>query len=239
MTFHPPARIKRRLPQICSVLLLLMCLSVNAQKSRGMNADGDILSGSTHSSGGFVQEDGWMLGVNGGYESPLGDVKQSYGGSPTFGINVLRRKERVLYSATLDYRSYKPLQDSSSVTYDGTNFYNAKFSNYRGIGLYLGVAYELPLSVFAGVNGGTMLISYKITIDDPNFASTEQYSNAQSTYIGPKVGLNFMLSRNLGLMLEGRYSLGVIGGSYNSREGGSVTKGFNSYAGNAFLTYNF
>ena len=146
MTFHPPARIKRRLPQICSVLLLLMCLSVNAQKSRGMNADGDILSGSTHSSGGFVQEDGWMLGVNGGYESPLGDVKQSYGGSPTFGINVLRRKERVLYSATLDYRSYKPLQDSSSVTYDGTNFYNAKFSNYRGIGLYLGVAYELPLS---------------------------------------------------------------------------------------------
>ncbi|CAN5348713.1 hypothetical protein BH09BAC6_BH09BAC6_27830 [soil metagenome] len=208
-----------------------------------MNADGDILSGSTHSSGGFIQEDGWMFALNGGYESPLGDVKQSYGGSPTLGINVLRRKEGLLYSATLDYRSYKPLQDSLPVTYDGTKFYNAKFSNYRGIGFYLGVAYELPLaggmSVYAGVNGGTMLISYKITVDDPNYSSTEQYSNAQSTYIGPKLGLNFLLSPNLGLMLEGRYSLGVIGGSYNSREGGSVTKGFNSYAGNVFLTYKF
>jgi hypothetical protein len=237
MRFKPSAVI------ISLVFFLLICASVNAQSSRGMNADGDVLAGSNSSSGGVVRQDGWLLAFNGGYESPLGDIKQSYKGSPTFGVSVMRRMGHLLYSATADYRSYKPLQSITQTTYDGTNYYGASFSNYRGIGLYLGIAYELPLSgdinVYGGVNGGFVMVSYKITIDDPSFSSTEEVSNAQSIYIAPKIGLNFMLSNSIGMALEGRYSLGTVGASYNSRTGGSTTPGFNSVAGNVFLTYNF
>jgi hypothetical protein len=225
------------------VLTLFVYSAANAQRNRGMNADGDVLTGSNSSSGGFVNQDGWMIGFNGGYESPLGDLKQSYKGSPTFGVNLFRRMGNLLYSASIDYRSYKPLQDTLQISYDDTDYYGATFSKLKGIGLYLGIAYELPLSpdinVYGGVNGGVVMVSYKITIDDTNFSSTEEVSNAQSTYIAPKVGLNFMLSRSLGMALEGRYSLGTVGANYNSRTGGSTTKGFNSVAGNIFLTYQF
>ncbi|MEO7214094.1 hypothetical protein [Mucilaginibacter sp.] len=225
------------------VLTLFVYSAANAQRNRGMNADGDVLSGSNSSSGGFVNQDGWMIGFNGGYESPLGEVKQSYQGSPTFGVNLFRRMGNLLYSGTVDYRSYKPLANAQQISYDDVDYYTASYSKLKGIGLYLGIAYELPIStdmnVYGGVNGGVVMVSYKITIDDTNFSSTEEVSNAQSTYIAPKVGLNFMLSRSLGMALEGRYSLGTVGANYNSRTGGSVSKGFNSIAGNLFLTYQF
>lgn len=228
---------------ILSVLTSFVYSSANAQRNRGMNADGDVMRGSNSSSGGFVKQDGWMIGFNGGYESPLGDLKQNYQGSPTFGVNLLRRMGNVLYSGTIDYRSYKPLTAVQQVTYDDTDYYSATFSNYKGAGLYLGIAYELPLSpdinVYGGINGGVILVSYKIIVDDTNFLSVEEASNAQSTYVAPKVGLNFMLSRSLGMALEARYSLGTVGANYNTRTGGSVTKGFNSIAGNIFLTYQF
>lgn len=224
-------------------LSAFFCLTAHAQRTAGMNADGDVLGGSNSSSGGVIRQDGWLLVLNGGYESPLGDVKESYQGSPTFGISVMRRMGNFLYSATVDHRAYKPLADLISITYDDENYFEASFSKYKAIGLYLGVAYEVPLSgdinFYGGVNGGYMLVSYKILVNDPNFSSIEEASNAQNTYIAPKLGLNFMLSSRIGMALEGRYSLGVIGANYNSRSGGSTTKGFNSVAGNIFLTYNF
>ncbi|OOQ58011.1 hypothetical protein [Mucilaginibacter pedocola] len=232
----------------CSVTLLSILFSVfifssaNAQRGRGMNADGDVLGGSNASSGGSVRRDGWLMAFNGGYESPLGDVKQSYKGSPTYGVSVMRRMGNWLYSGTVDYRSYKPINDTLSISYDDVNYYGGTFSKYKGVGLYLGAAYEIPLgdiNFYAGLNGGVIMVSYKITIDDPNFSSTESVSNMQNTYIAPKLGLNFMVSRNIGLAMEGRYSLGTVGASYNSRSGGSTTKGFNSIAGNLFLTYSF
>lgn len=234
-------RIKPGVVIISLLLSLFVYSSANAQ--RGMNADGDVLGGSNSSSGGVVRQDGWMLAFNGGYESPLGDVKQSYKGAPTYGVSVMRRMGNLLYSGTVDYRSYKPLQDIIQISYDGTDYYGATFSKFNGLGLYLGIAYEIPLSgdinVYGGVNGGVVMVSYKITIDDPSFSSSEEVSNAQSTYIAPKIGLNFMLSNSIGMALEGRYSLGTVGANYNSRTGGSTTKGFNSVAGNIFLTYNF
>lgn len=244
MANYSTLRTKHCLAAICFVLSVFVFAPANAQHSRGMNADGDILSGSRHSSGGGgTIEDGWLLAFNGGYESPTGEVKDSYQGSPTFGVSVLRRMGNVLYSATIDYRSYKPLHDTLAVTPDGINYFNAKFTHFSGVGLYLGLAYELPLasnvSVYGGVNGGYVLISYKVSIDDPLYSSSEEVSNGQSTYVAPKIGLNFMLTPKLGLMLEGRYSLGVVGGSYNSRTGSDIQKGFGSYAGNVFLTYSF
>ncbi|TFF33896.1 hypothetical protein [Mucilaginibacter psychrotolerans] len=234
-------RTKRCVATLSLVLSLFIFCKAHAQ-TRGMNADGDVLSGSNRSSGGAVRQDGWLIAFNGGYESPMGDLKDSYKGSPTFGFSVMRRMDHLLYSGTIDYRSYKPLADKIQISYDGTDYYGATFSNYKGIGAYLGIAYELSagdINFYGGVNGGFVLVSYKITVDDTNFSSIESLSNGQSTYIAPKVGFNFMLSNNIGIAVEGRYSLGVVGGNYNTRSGGSTTPGFNSVAGNLFLTYSF
>lgn len=234
-------RTKRCVTIFSLVLSVFIFFKADAQ-TRGINADGDVMSGSNRSSGGAVRQDGWLVAFNGGYESPMGDLKDSYKGSPTFGFSVMRRMDHLLYSGTIDYRSYKPIADTMLISYEGTDYYGATFSKYKGIGAYLGIAYELSagdINFYGGVNGGFVLVSYKVTVDDANFSSSEEVSNGQTTYIAPKVGLNFMLSKSIGIALEGRYSLGVVGGSYNSRSGGSTTKGFNSVAGNIFLTYSF
>jgi hypothetical protein len=240
----PQRKLRTKLcASILSFTLILFTFSIaSAQSTRGMNADGDVMSGSNSSSGGSVRQDGWLIALNGGYESPMGGLKDSYKGSPTYGVSVMRRMGNLLYSATVDYRSYKPLQATQLITYDDQNYYSATFSKYSGTGLYLGIAYELTagdINFYGGVNGGYVLVSYKISVDDPSFSSTESVSNAQSIYIAPKIGLNFMLSNSIGIALEGRYSLGTVGASYNSRTGSSTTPGFNSVAGNVFLTYNF
>ena len=235
-------RNKLRFTTLLIALSLFVFSAANAQRTPGMNADGDVMSGSNSSSGGTVRQDGWLLAFNGGYESPMGDLKDAYKGSPTFGLSVMRRMGNLLYSATIDHRAYKPINAVTQITYDDENYYGATFSKYSGTGLYLGIAYELTagdINFYGGVNGGYILVSYKITVNDPNFSSTESVANAQSIYIAPKIGLNFMLSKSIGMALEGRYSLGTVGANYNSRTGSSTTPGFNSAAGNVYLTYNF
>ncbi|TWR29318.1 hypothetical protein FPZ43_10190 [Mucilaginibacter pallidiroseus] len=232
---------------ICAVLLTLFFVTLisfnaNAQRSPGMNADGDVLGGSTRSSS-AIRSDGWQAAINIGYESPLGELKDIYNGSPTYGINVLRKKDHLLFSGTIDYRNYKPkYADFSYIDEDGY-YYSSKYSRYRGIGLYLGVAYEISFdgqfSFYGGLNGGFILTSYKSTINSDFYSGTYEVSNYRTNYVAPKLGFTYMLTNNVSIGLEAKYSLGVTGATYNTRDGGTTEKGFNSYAGNMFLTYCF
>jgi len=235
----------RFLPIICFALLIVSISTANAQRRRsaGINADGDLLGGSNHSSssGSTAGEDGWAVALNAGYESPLGEVKELYKGAPTFGVSLIRREGNVLYSGTVDYRSYKPIQATETENGGGGEV-TAHSSNYTGIGLYLGIAYQVPLgslNVYGGVNGGFVQTKYDYSIDDGTTTYAAGSANTSTTYIAPKLGFNVPISGNISLGLEGRYSLGVVGANINSRDGGEITKGFNSYAGNAFLIYSF
>lgn len=241
---HLTQQTYRFVPLFFLVFFLFIWSPSSAQRrsSRGLNADGDILGGSNHSSGGHISKDGWLAGINFGYEAPLGDIKEVYKAAPTFGLTVMRRMGNLVYSGTVDYRAYKPRQDTISDTYTGVGTFKEIYSNYTGIGLYAGIAYELELgmlNVYAGVNVGTVITKYQLKTTQDGDEVLNLSAATNSTYLGPKLGFNFAVSNNISLGLEGRYSLGVVGGSYNSREGGSVTKGFNSYAGNVFLTYGF
>jgi len=226
-------------------LFVILSLTANAQRNTpGINGDGDMLGGSSYNSGGIIRQDGWSIALNGGYESPLGELKDVYKGAPTFGITVNRRVGNVVYSGTVDYRSYKPKQAEFLYNYYDQAFLTAVYSNYRGIGGYLGIAYEVPISglldVYVGVNGGFMLTSFSMDAsDDEGYVGLSSSSSSSTSYIGPKLGFNCAVSSNFSIGIEGRYSLGFSGASYNSREGGSVTSSFHSYAGNLFLVFNF
>lgn len=227
---------------ILFVLLITICSTAKAQRSAGMNADGDVLGGSNHSSGSYIMQDGWSVSLNGGYESPLGDLKEIYKGAPTFGVTVRKRMGSLVYSGTIDYRQYKPKQSTFTYSDEDTYSYTATYGKYSGIGLYAGLAYEVPVgsaSIYGGINGGYVITKYEMIMQDGDDLFLSQSASESAVYIGPKVGLNFPVSNNLGVGLEARYSLGIVGANYNSREGGSVTPGFNSYAGNLFLTYSF
>ena len=245
MHFHFYNRFNFRAAFVIIVLFTTISLPLYAQNgSRGINADGDVLGGSSYNSGGYGLRDSWMIALNGGYESPLGDLKDIYKGAATFGLNVRKRMGNLVYSGTIDYRAYKPRQRSFAYTVDDVNYFTAAYSNYTGAGIYLGIAYELPVSglvsVYGGINGGFILTKFKLSgQDDDGSTYFSQSATDQTTYIAPKAGFNILVSENISIGIEAKYSIGIAGANYNTRDGGSVTRAFNSYAGNLFLIYSF
>lgn len=233
----------RRIAIALPFFLTTFCTSAFAQRTGGINADGDVLGGSSYNSGGYVMQDGWMMALSGGYETPQGDLKEIYKGARVFGASVRKRMGNVVYSGTIDYRSYKPKQTVFDYSEDDVSYYSATYSNFTGLGIYAGIAYELPLggllSIYGGANAGYVFTSYNMQAGDgeSNFLSVSAKDKA--TYIAPKAGFNIFLSQYVSLGLEAKYSLGAVGANYNTREGGSVTPGFHTLAGNAFLIFQF
>ncbi|MBK0380743.1 hypothetical protein [Mucilaginibacter segetis] len=242
---HPPKQPIRWVYLFLFAFFMIIWSPSKAQhsSSKGMNADGDVMHGNSYNSGGIIRQDGWSVALSGGYEAPLGDLKETYNAAPTFGATVTRRMGNVIYTGTADYRSYKPKQSEFPYTYDDVTYLTATYSNYQGIGLYAGIGYELPitglLDVYGGINGGVMFTKYEMYATDGAYTDSYVSSSSKISYLGPKLGFNCAINRKISIGIEARYSLGISGASYNTRYGGSTTKAFNSYAGNLFLTYSF
>jgi|GEM_PF-1713163 len=230
--------------------LLIICLPAHAQRRYGgMNADGNLLGGSTASSGSVAEipTSAWSIAQNTGYETPLGDFKDIYKGAPTFGISVFKRWNHLIIGGTIDYRSYTPKASSVAYPVDEANpniIAAISYSKFTGIGAYVSAAYEVPIvpsaSFYIGANLGSIFskYSYELTVGE-SYTEHGGGNYGQMPYIAPKLGLNFAVSNAITVGIEARYSLKYGGGSYNSREGGSVTQGFSSAAGNLVLAYNF
>ncbi|RFZ82168.1 hypothetical protein DYU05_16240 [Mucilaginibacter terrenus] len=227
------------------ILVVFTWSPANAQRRHtpGVGADGDMLGGSNHNSGGVERSDGWGISLNAGYETPRGDVGDFYKAAPTFGATVTRRMGNVVYSGTIDYRSYKPKQAEFTESEEGFEDVVTKYSNYQGTGFYLGIAYEVPLTglvdVYAGVNGGFVITKFDLSASDGSGSYVSVSGNTSVSYFGPKLGFNCAVGSNMSIGAEGRYGLGITGASYNSREGGSTVQGFSAISGNLFLTFHF
>ncbi|MES2267240.1 MAG: outer membrane beta-barrel protein [Bacteroidota bacterium] len=229
---------------VFSFLLIMICSAANAQRrSSGMNADGDLLGGSSYNSGGYIMQDGWAMAISGGYESPQGELKEIYKGTTVFGASVRKRMGNIVYLGTIDYRAYKPRQSSFDYSEDGVSYYTASYSNYTGLGVYAGIAYEVPLggllSIYGGANAGFVFTKFTMTAGDGESTFLSASASEKATYIAPKAGFNIFLSEKISLGIEAKYSLGAVGANYNSREGGSITPGFHTLAGNVFLIVQF
>lgn len=227
-----------------TLTLFLCCRQAQAQRRSGLNADGDLLSGSSagSSGGGYLPTEGWSVSLNAGFEAPQGDLKADYKGAPTFGATVARRLNHFIFSATVDYRQLKPKQAVSEADPDQPGLGTVTIGNFNGLGLYVGAAYEFLLtpgaSIYAGLNGGYIYSSTNVEVESMGF-STSASSSTQVPYFGPKLGFNFAVGNNVSVGIQGRYSLSVTGVSANSRTGAYVTPGYGSVAGNLFLTYSF
>lgn len=229
--------------------LTIICLPSQAQhRSGGMNADGNLLGGSKRGSGGggYISTEGWAVAVNGGYEAPLGDMREIYKAAPTFGATLMKKWNHLIFSGTVDYRSNKPKLSSfplpidiSGQIVDGEVIYG----NFSGVGLYAGVSYQTLItpaaSFYVGVNGGTIISSYDFAVNYEGLFSIADRAKVNVTYVGPKLGLNFAITNRVSLGVEARYSVSLAKADYTDPTSDTVTKGFNSVAGNLFLSYSF
>ena len=232
-----------------SFLFFLMVFLLPAQaQRRGNNADGNVLSGSNSGSGGlgYLPTDGWMIALNGGYEGPIGDLKEFYNGGPTFGISLMKRWNHFIFSGSVDYRMYQPKQADFFFQYElmgqvvstGT----ASYSNFKGAGAYLGAAYEVLItpsaSFYFGVNLGGIRSKYEFSATDGQLFDIFVNEKSDIAFFGPKLGLNLALTNRIGFGAEARYSAGLAGAQYDET-GEAVTKAYKSAAANLFLSYSF
>lgn len=212
-----------------------------------MNADGNLLGGSKKGSGGaYLPTEGWSLAVNGGYESPLGDLRDSYKSAPTFGLTLSKKANHFIFSLTTDYRAYEPKQVSFPIEVEVNGQVvtagEIRLSNFTGVGAYLGIAREWLItpsaSIYAGLNGGYVFSKYSFTVETPLDVTVESQTK-NILFMGPKLGLNFAVTNRINIGVEARYSVSIAKTKPDDTFDAPITPDFKAYAGNLFLTYNF
>ncbi|MFD0751214.1 hypothetical protein ACFQZS_13770 [Mucilaginibacter calamicampi] len=227
--------------------LMVNCFSAQAQhRSVGMNADGNVLGGSKSGGGGaYLPTEGWFLAVNGGYEAPLGEMRDIYKPAPTFGVTLMKKWNHLVISGTVDYRNNQPKQSSFPLDIDingQTATGEVTYGNFSGIGIYAGVSYEALItpgaSFYVGVNGGTIISKYDYAVSYEGIFAIADQAKVNITYIGPKLGLNFAINSRISLGAEARYSVSLSKADQDPSSD-TVSKGFNSVAGNLVLRYGF
>lgn len=214
----------------------------------GTNADGNILGGSRagSGSGGYITSDGWLLALNGGYESPLGGLRGSYKGAPTFGITLSKKINHFIFSGTVDYRAYQPKQSSYPIEFEFAGQVSTvgeiRVSNFTGVGAYLGAAYEWLItssaSFYAGLNGGFISSKYKLTAETPQEIN-ETSQSSTIPFLGPKLGLNFAVTNRINIGVEARYNVGMAKSKIVGAFDTPINPDYKAYAGNIFLAYSF
>lgn len=214
------------------------------RRSGGMNADGNLLGGSSAGSaaGGYITSDGWSASVNAGYEAPTGSLKEDYKGGTTFGLTVGKKVNHFTFSGTVDYRQYTPKQPYSELDPTQPGLGTITIDYFTGIGVYVSSTYEFLITpgscVYIGLNGGYIYSSTNIGISTP-FGSDSSPSKTRSPYIAPKVGLNFAVTNTINVGVQAKYSLKMTGVYDSPISLPEYTTSFGSIAGNLVVTYNF
>ncbi len=230
---------------VVSVLVITAsCTSLQAQRRvGGMNADGNVLGGSKSGSGpyGYITSHGWSVAANGGFELPLGDLRETYKGGPSFGGTLSKKINHNIISASVDYRVYDPKQ---SVFVDESAGFpiSLYYSSFSGLNAYLGVAHEWLItnsaSFYAGFNGGYMITKFDMLIETP--IGVEPYSQRSNVpFLGPKLGLNFAVSNRIIIGAETRYNFSIGKGNIGAAQGPDISASLKSVAANLSLNYNF
>ena len=231
--------------------IMIFCLSSQAQRrSGGMNADGNLLGGSSAGSydGGYITSDGWSASVNLGYENPTGELMSiegvtiEYKGGPTAGLTIGKKVDHVTVSGTVDFRQFKPKQPFSELDPTQPGFGSLVIDNFTGIGIYFSSTYEFLITpgscVYVGLNGGYIFTSTNAVVNTP-FGIDNYPSKSRAPFIAPKVGLDFAVTNAINVGIQARYGLKMTAVYSSTFTQPEYTTSFGSIAGNLVVTYNF
>jgi len=238
---------------IATALIILSYTTVNAQmysatdapkrSNGGLTFGGNGGSGGSSGGGGFGST--WAIQLAAGYDAPTGDLGTTFKGAPTFSFSVLRNYGDFTFNTTIGYVSYKPKLDTFYFYGNDPTEGYVHYGNYSTLEFYVGAAYNISVGdnakVYIGANIGTYYNFFSFDTNDGEGDISSANSTQSSSYIAPKLGVDFMVSDNLSLGIEARYnfSLSSDSGSGDAYDSGYSTTVNKSFAGNVALTYHF
>ncbi len=200
-------------------------------------------------SNGSPSEDGWGIAFGGGYEVPTGDMAASFKGAPVFHISAVHNLGDFTFTATIGYASFKPKQDTSFVYVDNEQVGYIKYGNYSSLQIYAGVAYNIAIAdqakLYIGADFGSYYNFLSVSAGSTDPSSGEDVSATSSSqsagYIAPKLGINFILSSNVLLGIEGKYNYQLTSesGTGDAFDSGYKTDVTKTYTIGASLTFLF
>jgi len=220
------------------MVFILACSSVNAQRRN----DAYLTYGGGSNGGGSGL---WGIVFTAGYDVPVGNFATTFKAAPAFAIGVNRNYGDFTFNTTIGYISYKPKLDT--FFYNGTDNTAGyiKYENLSSIQVYLGVAYNIAIAdeakFYFGVDLGTYYNHFAYDSNDGEGGIDEADTEDEVSYVAPKLGINFMVSDDISIGIEGKYNfqLSSSSGSGDAYDYGYATTVNKSFSGNFVLTYNF
>jgi len=227
---------------LSSLMVIILCFSANAQKhnNQGLTYGGGSNGGSYSGYG-----SDWGITLNAGYDSPTGDLAQTYKGAPSFGLSLIHNIGDFTFSTSIEYVSYAPKQDSIALDPTDPSAGYGSFSHFSSIRVFAGAAYNIHIndaaSLYFGVDLGSVFNTYTFDLNESSYGGDSGTASGSQSYIAPKIGVKFPISDNLDLGIEGRYNFMISSdsGSGDTFDAGYSSTVFKSYSGNLTLTYNF
>jgi hypothetical protein len=232
---------------ICKKLtktLALTCFTLLIYSSA--QAQHHSYSGLSYGGGSNGDGSNWGISILGGYDVPTGDLATTFKSAPTFGVGVKHNLGDFTFNANIGFVSYKPKMDT--IYFDPTDNTAGyiKYDNFSSIQIFVGAAYNIAIGDQAKFYLGLDLGSYYshfayFSTDGSGIDNNSSDTYNESSYVAPKLGINFLMSDNLSLGIEGKYNFTFTSssGSGDAYDYGYSTTTNKSYSGNLVLTYNF
>jgi hypothetical protein len=236
---HTQLNMLRKIP-FTALAIIILVISINSS----VQAQHHNYSGLTYGGGGNGGGTDWGISISGGYDVPLGDMGATFKAAPTFAIGVKHNFGNFTFNVNIGLVSYKPKLDTSYVDpADHTAGY-VKYDNFSSIEYYAGAAYNIAIAdqakFYFGLDIGSYYNYYSyVSYDGFGYDSADTYDD--ESYIAPKLGINFLVSDNLSLGIEGKYNFlfSYSSGASDAYNYGYTTTVNKSYSGSVILTYNF
>jgi len=228
---------------IKGLLLALAILSIHTTVNAQHHSNGGLTYGG--GSNGYGGDSEWGISLMAGYDVPTADLATTYKAAPTFGISLIRNLGNFTFNATIGYVSYQPKLDTFYVDASDHSQGYIHYGNYSSIEFYAGAAYNIQVAdgakLYFGLNIGTYYTHLAYDSNDGSGDENDADGYNEASYVAPKIGVNFMISDNMSLGVEGKYNfqLSSSSGTGDAYDSGYSTTVEKSFSGNVVLTYNF
>jgi hypothetical protein len=181
------------------------------------------------------------------YDAPVGDFSYTFKPTTNYNLSFLLNSGDLTGSVNFGYHNYKARQDTFYylVTYtddgkDHTEYGHVHYENFPVYSFYLGLVYNLELAeqlkVYGGFNLGVYYTHFVFQASDVLGGSNTDL-HEQDLYIAPRLGCTWLLTKSIGVGIEGKYNFFAPTG--DSRYTDRVGTLYNSYSTGVRLIYNF
>ncbi|HEX8545648.1 MAG TPA: hypothetical protein VF691_01725 [Cytophagaceae bacterium] len=170
-----------------------------------------------------------------GNEIPMGELRWVYKSAPSIsiGFSVLKEKSKVNQSLGIGvgFFQFKPQEEIFYYLLNSEEYGTAQYSNYKVFQLFVPMRIDFLLNekfeLFGGVDFGYYYVIYSYHTKDKVIDEEGEAIEGKGA-LAPKAGINYNLSKKVGLTLQAKYNLYFSLGSSDQQ-----SSSYNSNIGSA------